>query len=94
VDYFDEFLGRQYLRRLACCPWIEHVFANMILNDLGNESIQSPATGSGLLQDIRTLIIRIDRALNRFNLTAQSFHAVQKLCLFFRDMTHSSKPLV
>jgi hypothetical protein len=93
VDYFDEFLRRHHLRRLTCRPRIKHVFTNMVLDDLSYESIQSPATGSGLLQDIRTLIIRIDRPLNRFNLAAQSFHAIQELYLFFRDVTHGLKPL-
>jgi hypothetical protein len=90
---FDEFFGREDLGRIATGARIDHVLTNVIFDHLGNEAVQGTPAGSGLLQDIRTLLIGIDRALNRFNLTAQSFDAIQKLHLFFRDVTHGSKPL-
>jgi hypothetical protein len=93
VNDLDEFLGREDLGRIAAGAWIDHVLTNVIFDDLSDEAVQRTPAGSGLLQDIRTLLICIDRPLNRFNLTAQSFDAIQKLHLFFRDVTHGLKPL-
>jgi hypothetical protein len=94
MDDFDEFLGREDLGRIAIGAWIDHVLTNVIFDDLGNEAVQGTPAGSGLLQDIRALLICIDRSFDRFNLTAQSFDAIQKLHLFFRDVTHGTKLLV
>lgn len=90
---FNEFLRRDRLRRLATGARVDHVLANMILDYLSDESVQSSAAGRGLLQDIRTFVIGMQSALNRFDLAAQAFHTIQELHLFFRNVTHGSNTL-
>ena len=46
----DEFLGRESLRRVPSDFGIYHVLANVVLDDLRDETIQSAATGGRLLQ--------------------------------------------
>jgi hypothetical protein len=61
VHDLDEFLGRESLRRVASCFGIYHVFANVVLDNLRDETIQRAATGGRLLQHRGTFIVRIDR---------------------------------
>jgi hypothetical protein len=76
MNDLDQFFGRHGLGSMTTQLGVDHMFADMILNHFGDESVQGPAAGGGLLQYTRTLVIRIDRSLNRFDLAAQALQAV------------------
>ena len=76
MNDLDQFFGRHGLGGITTQFGVDHMFADMILNHFGDESVQRPAASGGLLQYTSALIIRIDRSLNRFDLAAQAFQAV------------------
>jgi len=76
MNDLDQFFGRRGLGSITTQLGVDHMFADMILNHFGDESVQRPAASGGLLQYTSALIIRIDRSLNRFDLAAQSLQAV------------------
>jgi hypothetical protein len=86
----DEFLGRRDLRGVTRLAGIDHVFSDVVLNELRDKAIQRAAAGGGLLQDRGTFIVRIDGAFDRFDLTAHAFDAIQQFGFFFGDVTHNS----
>jgi hypothetical protein len=94
MNDLDEFFGRKHLRSLAPGAWIDHVFANMVFDQLGDESVQGAAAGSCLLEDISALIIRVEGSFDRLELTAQAFDAIQQLGFFLCYVTHASKLLL
>jgi hypothetical protein len=55
---------------------IDHVFANVVLDNLRDESVQGPSTGGGLLKDRGTFVVRIDRAFHRFDLAAHALESI------------------
>jgi hypothetical protein len=77
MNNLDKFLGRKGLRSFTPHTRIEHVFSNVIFDDLGDESVQGSPAGSGLLKNSCTLIISLDRAFDRLDLTAQAFEAIE-----------------
>jgi hypothetical protein len=94
MNNLDELFSRQGLRSLAPGALIDHMFANMVFDYLGDESVQGAAAGSCLLEDIGALIIRFDGSFDRLDLTAQPFDAIQQFGFFLCNMTHGSKPLL
>ncbi|MGC1387183.1 MAG: hypothetical protein WA807_04150 [Steroidobacteraceae bacterium] len=93
VDDVDQFLRGHDTRIVPGRARIEHVLANVILNDLGDEAIQRTPTRGGLLKNAGALMIGLDRALERIDLTAQAFEAIQKFGLFFCNVAHWPKIL-
>src|ERR1700688_711808 len=91
VNNLDEFFSGQGLRSLPPCAWINHMFANMVFDHLGDESVQGAAAGSCLLEHIGALVIRLDGSFDRLDLTAQPPDAIQQFGFFRRDVTHDSK---
>jgi hypothetical protein len=85
----DQLLGRRGMRGIARLAGIDHVLANVILNDLGDKPVQGAAAGGGLLQDDGAFIVRIDCAFDGFDLTAHTFEPIQKLRFLFGDVTHN-----
>jgi hypothetical protein len=90
VNDVDEIVGRHRLRGIRTTLWVNDMFPNVVLDHLGNEAIERPAAGRRLLQYPRTLVIRLNRALNCFDLTAQSFDAVEQLVPILCDMSHAT----
>src|ERR1700685_3018924 len=65
VHDLDEFLGGENPWRLTPGLRIDHMFADVVLYDLRNEAVQcAPACGC-LLQDLRTLIVGLNGAVDR-----------------------------
>src|SRR5882724_9087231 len=93
VNNFDEFFSGQRLRCLAPRVWVHQMFANMVFDYLGDESVQGAAAGGCLLEDIGALIIRLDGSFDRLDLTAQSSDAIQQFGFFRRDVTHGSNSI-
>jgi hypothetical protein len=90
MNDFDEFLGRNSLRRLPPGAGVNHVFPDMILDHFGDEAVQGTAARSRLLKHISALIIRLHGAFDGFDLTAQSLDAIQQLGLLFGYVTHEN----
>jgi len=93
VNDVDQFLGRDN-------PWIvpgrarvEHVFANVILDHLGDETVQSAPTGGGLLQHAGAFMIGLDRPFDGIDLATQSLEPIQQFGLFFCNVAHRPKIL-
>src|SRR5580698_4162739 len=78
MDNLNELFSGQNPRRIASGLRVDHVLANVILDDLGDKAVQSAATRGRLLQHHRTFIVCINRALHRFYLTTHSLQAIQK----------------
>src|SRR5580658_5585504 len=64
----NEFFGGESLPRVARDLGIHHVFANVVLNDLGDEAVQRTATGGRLLEDRCAFIVRVHRAFHGLDL--------------------------
>src|ERR1700747_3746769 len=90
VNNLDEFFSGQDLWSLPPGAWINHMFANMVFDYLGDESVQGAAAGRCLLKDIGALVIRLDGSFDRLDLTAQPSDAIQQFGFFRRDVTHDS----
>ncbi len=73
----DEFLGSGHLWGITRLAGIDHVFTDVVLNDLRDKAIQGAAAGGGLLQDGGAFVVRINCALDGFELTAHSSDAIQ-----------------
>lgn len=84
----DEFLGRGDLRGIARITWVDHVFANMVFDDLRDESVQGAAAGGGLLQYGGTFVIGVHGTFDRFDLTAHALETIQEFGFFFGDVAH------
>ena len=85
----DEFFGRSDLRSIARLTRVDHVLANVVLDDLRDKTVQGAAAGGGLLQDGGTFVIRIDGAFDRFDLTAHALETIQEFGFFFGDVAHN-----
>src|SRR5208283_5591359 len=90
VDDFDKLFGREYLRRFAPRFWIDHVFANVVFDDLGNEPVECAAACGGLLQHVGAFIVGLHRPLDRLDLAAQPLEAIQQFGLLPRNVTHGA----
>jgi hypothetical protein len=65
VNDLDDLFGREDLRSVPPCLRIDHMFADVILDDRRDAAIQrTPACGC-LLKDVGTLIARLNRAFNQ-----------------------------
>ncbi len=93
MDDLDQFLGGFAAGIGGRCGGVDHVFADMVLDDLGDEAVQGPAAGGGLLQHARALLIFADRPRYGLDLAAQTAQAVQQLGLLPRDVAHAKIPL-
>ncbi|HMD27131.1 MAG TPA: hypothetical protein VKH13_01065, partial [Steroidobacteraceae bacterium] len=90
VHDLDEFFGGENPWRLAPGLRIDHMFADVVFYDLRNEAVQcAPACGC-LLQDLSALIVGLNGAFDRLDLTTQSFDSIQQLCLFSGDVAHGA----
>jgi hypothetical protein len=94
VNDLNEFFGGEGLWSLTPNLRVDHVFANVIFNDLRDESVQGASASGGLLKDGSALIVRIDGPFDRLDLTPQSLEPIQQFDLFFRNMTHASNLLL
>jgi hypothetical protein len=94
VNDLNEFFGGEGLWSLTPHLRVDHVFANVIFNDLRDESVQGASASGGLLKDSSALIVRIDGPFDRLDLAPQSLEPIQQFDLFFRNMTHDSNLLL
>ncbi|BCA63991.1 hypothetical protein HMP09_3225 [Sphingomonas sp. HMP9] len=79
MDDLDQRLGRDGAGIVMRGGGIDHVFADMILDHLGDEPVERAATRGGLLQDTRALRVFLDRAFERFDLFLQTADPVARL---------------
>jgi hypothetical protein len=88
MDDLHQFLRGDGAGICAAGVRIDHVLADMVLDDFSDEAVESPATGCRLLQNVGTFSISFDRARDGVQLAAQAFDPVQELALLFRDVIH------
>jgi hypothetical protein len=85
----DEFFGRRHPRVVAVGPRIDHVLANVVLDDFRNKPIHGASAGGGLLQNIGAFLAGLDGTLDRLYLTAQASDPIQKFGFLFGDVAHA-----
>jgi hypothetical protein len=88
VDDAYQFLGGQPSWIILVRPRVNQMFADMIFDDFGDEPVHGAATGRRLLEHLRTLLLALDRALNRLDLAAYPFEPVQELGSLVGDVAH------
>jgi hypothetical protein len=62
---------------------IDHMHPDMVLNDLGHQAVHCAARSDDQMKNVGAALFFLDRALERFDLTANAPHSVQKLGFFF-----------
>ena len=77
MNNLDEFFGRQHLRSVATGAWIDHVFANVIFDDLRDETVQGTPAGSCLLQDGGAFVLSIDCPFHCLDLSANALETIE-----------------
>ena len=92
MDDVDEFFGRDRARIGWRLIFRQHVLADVILDDFRDESVECTAARRSLPQHAAALLVGVDRALERLDLTAQPTQPVKQLPLFVRDVTHEWLP--
>ena len=78
----DKLLGGLGPWIAARCGRVDDVVANMVFNHLGDEPVESSATGHDLLKNRGTIGARLHGTFNRFELAANASDSGQKLLLF------------
>ena len=68
--------------------WIDQVLTNMVLKNLGDESLQGSAARGCLLKHPSALLVPLDCALNCLNLPSDPPKAVQQLRSVPFNMSH------
>ena len=89
MDDVDQLVGGQRSRIISRRARINHMFPNVIFDDLRNEAIQGSSTRGRLLQHIGAFLIGSHRSFNCLDLPAQPLEAIQELGFFVRDVTHT-----
>ncbi len=79
VDDVDQFLSGFRVWIAAGGIRVDHVLANMVLDDFGYKAVHGAPTGGRLLQDHGALLIGLDRTFDSLNLTAQPPDPIQQL---------------
>ena len=87
----DQFLGRGDLRRIPRLARIDHMFTDVVLDDLRDKAVQGAAARGGLLKDHCAFVVGIDGTLDRLDLAPHAFEAIQELGFFFCDVAHNSR---
>ncbi len=67
---------------------IDQVFADVVLENLGNETLQRSAASSGLLKDPCALLVSFDCPFDRLNLPSDTPKPVEQLRPVPFDMSH------
>ena len=80
--------GGEGARIVGCGFRLDHVLADMVLDDFRDEAVERAAASGRLLQYPRAFGIRLDRALDRREQLEQPLEAVEQLLLFIGDMGH------
>jgi hypothetical protein len=86
VGDVDEFIGR--LRPHVCPLGPDQMFADVIFEDLGQETVDRAPDGDELMHDRGAAFLGLDRLLGRLHLSADATDPIQKLLLFVYGMTH------
>ena len=92
MNDFDQLFGRESARVILGRSRVEHVFADVILDDLAYEAVKRAATGGGLLEDAGTFAVGLHCALDGFDLTTNALKPVEELDLLVRHMRHFVSP--
>jgi hypothetical protein len=88
VDDCDQFFSGNSLWTVGRRIIGEHMLAYMVLNHLGDETIERTPACRSLLQYPSAFAIFAHRAFDGRNLPAQPCEAVEKLTLLGIDMAH------
>lgn len=88
MDDTDQLLGGAGARIVPRRFRIDHMLADMALDDLRDESVEGAAAGSRLLEDGRAPGFLLESAFNRVKLTADAPDTVEQLLLVFESMCH------
>ena len=83
---FDQLFGCQHSGVITRRFRINHVLSDVILDHLGDKSVQGATARSGLSEHVGALLVRIDGALDRLDLPTQTPQAKQQLFLFLCHM--------
>jgi hypothetical protein len=85
LDNLDQFL-RAPGTGAALTIRIDHMHPDMVLNDLGHQAVHCAARRYDQVKHVGTALFFLDRALKRFDLTANAPHPVQELGFLFNGM--------
>jgi len=89
MDDVDQFFRGLGARIVARCRGIHHVFADMVLDHLGDEAVECAAAGRRLLQDRAARAVGVEQAFDGIDLTAYASKAIQQLGFLSANMVHS-----
>ncbi len=81
---FRSLSSRIVLRQIR----IDQVFADVVLQNLGNETLQRSTASSGLLKDPCALFVPFDGPFDRLNLPSDAPKPVEQLRPVSFDMSH------
>src|SRR5712692_10703941 len=62
---------------------IDNMHPDMVLNNLGHQAVHCAARRDDQMKNVGATLFLLDRALERFDLTANAPHSVQKLGFLF-----------
>lgn len=82
MNDLDELLGGLGMWIATRCGRVDDMIADVVFNHLGDQSIERAATRRDLLQNRSATGLRLHRAFNRLELTADAADPGQKLLLF------------
>ena len=86
MDDANQFLGGLPARVVVIGGGVDQVFADVVLDDLGDEAVHGAAAGCRLLEHERALLVVDARPFDRGDLSADAFEAIEKLCLLGAEM--------
>jgi hypothetical protein len=91
VDDLDQFLGRRAPWVILSSRRIDHVLADMILDDFGDESVHGAAAGGRLLQHRGALFFLGHGALDGFDLPSTPLESIEQFRLPARETVAASR---
>ena len=87
-DNLNQLIGCQRLGRAGFARGIEDMKADVVLQELGHESIHGAAGGGDELQYVCTVLVTFERPLDSFNLSADATDTQGELFFFAKYVGH------
>src|SRR5579862_40915 len=90
AQHVEQFVGGFLLVARALMVGVGHVHEDVILDNLGHETVDRAARGGQEPHHLAASLVRFERAFERVDLAAQAADPVQELLLAFDDVCHCS----
>jgi hypothetical protein len=88
TNHIDQLLRTGSLSRTASVFCVKDMKADVPFEHFRHEAIHGSTGGRNELQNIRTLLLGLESALNRFDLTGDAAHSLNQFCSFPNRMRH------